>query len=71
MNRWYVAAAAVVVVGVSLAFLVVPFDNGGCPTLAECRAWGSVPRIATLVVTAILALVLCTIGAASSDDPRR
>jgi hypothetical protein len=49
VNRWYASALGVLVVGLALAFLVVPFDHGDCPTAADaCKAYGYVPRIATL-----------------------
>ena len=67
VNRWYVAAAAVVIVGVTLAFTIVPFDDGACPTLAGCDAVGAVPRIATIVVTGILALLLAVVGSAGAS----
>lgn len=64
MNRWYVAAAVVLIVGVVLAFGVVPFDDGACPTVADCDAVGAVPRIVTVVVTAVIALLLMVVGSA-------
>lgn len=64
MNRWYVAAAVVAIVGIVLAFTVVPFDDGACPTFADCDAVGAVPRIAAIVVTGIVALLLAVVGAA-------
>jgi hypothetical protein len=48
----------------------VPFDNGGCPTAVECDAVGAVPRIATIVMAATLALVLAVIGSIGSERGR-
>jgi hypothetical protein len=69
MNRWYEAAAVVVIVGIVLAFIVVPFDDGACPTVADCDAVGAVPRITTIVVTGVVALLLTVVG--SAGRPRR
>jgi hypothetical protein len=69
MNRWYEAAAIVVIVGIVLAFTVVPFAYGACPTVAECDAVGAVPRITTVVVTGLVALLLTVVG--SAGRPRR
>ena len=63
MNRWKASALGVLLVGFALAFLVVPYDDGACPTGADaCTAYGSGPRIMTLVVTALAALMLATVG---------
>ena len=70
MNRWYASAVGVVIGGLAIAFLVVPFDNGGCPTAVECDAVGAVPRIATIVISAILALVLAVIRSTGSERGR-
>jgi hypothetical protein len=71
MNRWYASAAGVLVAGVAVAFLVVPFDDGACPTGADaCQAYGSAPRIGTLIVTALVALMLAAIGSAGASGPR-
>jgi hypothetical protein len=75
VNRWYASSLGVLVVGLLLALLVVPYDDGSCPTVgtvsgAGCRAYGSVPRIATLIVTAIVALVLATIGSVGTSSRR-
>jgi hypothetical protein len=71
MNRWYASAAGVLVTGVAVAFFVVPFDDGACPTAADaCWAYGSVPRIATLIVTALVALMLAAIGSGAASGRR-
>jgi hypothetical protein len=72
VNRWYASALGVLVVGLAVAFLVVPYDDGACPTAtdAACKAYGTVPRITTLFVTALLALVLATIGSFGPSSRR-
>jgi hypothetical protein len=71
VNRWYAGAVGVLVVGLAIAFVVVPFDNGGCPTAFVCDAVGAVPRIATIAVAATLALVLAVVGSMGSERGRR
>jgi hypothetical protein len=72
VNRWYASAAGVVVAGLAVAFLVVPFDHGDCPTGADaCRAYGSAPRITTIVLTALVALALAAVGSIASERGRR
>ena len=71
MNRWTASALAVLILGLVLAFLVVPFDHGDCPTpLDDCTAYGSVPRIATIAVSVVVALVLTTIGSVGPSRRR-
>ena len=72
MNRWYVSSLAVLIVGVAVAFIAVPYDIGGCPTGVDtaCTAYGSVPRITTLFVTALAALVLAIIGSVGTSSRR-
>ena len=72
MNRWTASALGVLVVGLAVAFLVVPYDDGACPTAtdAACQAYGSVPRITTLIVTALVALLLATIGSVGTSSRR-
>ena len=70
MNRWYASAVEVLIVGLAIAFFVVPFDNGGCPVAIGCDAVGAVPRITTIVVSSILALVLAVVGSMGSDRSR-
>lgn len=68
MNRWYLAALVALVAGLMLAFFVVPFDDGACPTMVlECQKWGAIPRILTLVATGIASLLLATVGATSGE----
>jgi hypothetical protein len=71
MNRWYASALCVLVVGLAVAFFVVPFDHGDCPTGADaCRAYGYAPRITTIVVTTLVALLLAAIGSAGASSRR-
>jgi hypothetical protein len=75
VSRWYASSVGVLVVGLLLAFLVVPYDDGACPTGgsvsgAGCSAYGSAPRIATLIVTALVALVLATVGSVGPSERR-
>jgi hypothetical protein len=73
VNRWHASALGVLVVGLAVAFLVVPHDDGACPTASDaaCKAYGSVPRITTIFVTALVALVLATIGSVGPSSRRR
>jgi hypothetical protein len=71
MNRWYASAAGALGTGVAIAFFVVPFDDGACPTAADaCWAYGSAPRIGTVIVTALVALMLAAIGSAGASGRR-
>lgn len=71
MNRWYASALGVLLLGAAVAFLVVPYDDGACPAGADaCQAYGSVPRITTLIVSTLVAMVLAIIGAAGTSSPR-
>jgi hypothetical protein len=72
MNRWYLAALGTLILGGVVAFFIVPFDDGSCPTGLSgegCVAWGATPRIATVIVTLLVALSLATAG--SVGQPKR
>jgi hypothetical protein len=71
VNRWTASAFGVLVVGLAVAFMVVPFDDGACPTADGCDAVGAIPRVATIVVTVLVALVLAAVGSAGSQRDRR
>jgi hypothetical protein len=65
MNRWNLAAIGTLIVGGIGAFFIVPFDDGSCPTTLSgegCSAWGATPRIATVIVTLLFALMFAAIG---------
>ncbi|MBA3690139.1 MAG: hypothetical protein H0W82_01850 [Actinobacteria bacterium] len=70
MNRWTASALGVLVVGVAVSFLVVPYDDGACPTATACQAYGSVPRITSLILTALVALAVAAIGAPGTPNGR-
>jgi hypothetical protein len=72
VNRWYASAIGVLVVGLAVAFLVVPFDQGDCPVGADaCTAYGYAPRVTTIVITALVALVLTAVGSMGAERHRR
>ncbi len=63
MNRWYLGAHATLTLGLGAAFLVVPHDDGACPTnQTECVGWGNAPRLMTIIVTIVLTLILVAVG---------
>jgi hypothetical protein len=73
VNRWFASALGVLVVGLLIAFLLVPYDDGSCPTGAyftigpACHAYGSVPRITAVAVTVFVSLVLAAVGSAATS----
>ena len=72
MTRWYASAVGVLVVGLTVAFFVVPFDHGDCPVGADaCQAYGYAPRITTIVITALVSLVLTALGSMGAERNRR
>ena len=72
MNRWYASAVGVLVAGLAVAFLVIPFDRGDCPTGADaCQAYGYAPRATTIVITVLVALVLAALGSMGTERHRR
>jgi hypothetical protein len=62
MNRWRWAALAVVVVGLAVAFLVVPYSGGDCDVASDCGS-GPYLRIMSVMLTLLVAFVLFVIGA--------
>ena len=70
MNRWRWVALAVVVIGLAVSFLVVPYSSGDCDTASDCGP-GLYLRIMSVMFTLLLAFVLFVIGAMVDTDGAR
>jgi hypothetical protein len=70
MNKWRWAALAVLVVGLAVSFLVVPYSSGGCDTASDCGP-GLYFRIMSVMLTLLVAFVLFVIGATTATDGAR
>ena len=70
MNRWRWAALAVLVVGLAVSFLVVPYSSGGCDNAGDCGP-GLYLRIMSVMLTLLVAFVLFVIGPLADTDGAR
>lgn len=70
MNRWLLAALGVALVGVTVAFFVVPYGPHDCPDTMDCQAWGAGPRTLALLVTGVVVIALLAAAALNSVKDR-
>ena len=67
MNRWRWAAFVVVVVGLAISFLVVPYSSGGCDDASDCGP-GLYLRIMSVMLTLLVAFIFFVIGSLTDGD---
>jgi hypothetical protein len=60
MRAWQIASALILVAGVVVAFLIVPYSGGCDDVIADCP--GSGPRVLTLFITLVAVSAATLIG---------